>query len=136
MRIGICVIVALALTVPLASCSNRRRVLNLENEPLPGTMDGGSRTTEEVRKAILRACSHRGWSARVQEEGVIVASIIVRTHTAKIKIHYTESTIGILYRDSSNLGYGRGWIHGKYNHWVATLHRTILRELGSEAQYY
>lgn len=131
----ICVIVFL-LVVPMAGCGVPQLILNFENDPLPTPIDGSAHTMEEVRQAILRACSRRGWSGRVEQEGVIAASIRVRKHTAKIEIRYTDRAISILYRDSTNLNHSGGRIHGKYNHWVATLHRTILRELGFGAQYF
>jgi hypothetical protein len=90
----------------------------------------------EVQAAILNACNQRGWAGRIEGEGVIGASILVRRYTVAVEIHYTEDVLTILYRDSTGLNHLGNTIHRNYNHWVATLHRTILRNLGSRAQNY
>lgn len=106
-------------------------VLKLENEPLPALADGSAYTNIQVQKAIIEGCRERGWVTQVKEEGVIEASIIVRSHRAKVEIHYDETSISILYKDSSNLRYADGSIHRNYNRWVEYLYRTILSKLPS-----
>ena len=111
-------------------------VMQLDNEMLPTKIDGERHTQEEVRQAILRACNRRGWAAQVQDDGTILASIIVRTHTAKVRIEHTASTVSIQYLDSQNLDYRNGRIHPNYNRWVANLYHSIQNELGSRGQMY
>jgi hypothetical protein len=119
----------------LTSCTTAP-ILKLNNELLPAKVDGKPYTQEEVQKAILRACNRRGWSAQVQGEGVILASLLIRNYSAKVEIQYTSSTISISYVDSQGLGYHRDQIHRNYNRWVANLYHTILSELGSRGQKY
>lgn len=119
----------------LVSCS-MAPVLNLDNEGLPTKLDGKPHTQEEVQEAILRACNRRGWSAQVQGDGAILASILVRTHRAKVEIRHTDSAISISYVDSDGLDYRHDQIHRNYNRWVTNLYHTIQSELGSRGQMY
>jgi len=119
----------------LTSCTTAP-ILQLDNALLPTKPDGKAYTQEEVQAAILRACNRRGWSGQVQGEGLILASIVVRTHSAKVEIRYTNSTVSISYVDSSELNHSDGYIHRNYNRWVANLYHTILIELGSRGQMY
>jgi len=89
-----------------------------------------------VQKAILAACNSRGWSAQVDSNGVILASIMVRRHRAKVKIEHTRTTVSISYMDSDELGYSHGKIHPNYNKWVSNLYHSIQRSLGSRGQMY
>lgn len=118
------------LLVVIPSCVIQP-VLNLKNEPLPTLADGSTYTKEQVQKAIIEGCRQRGWVAQPKDEGVIVASIIVRSHRAKIEIQYDETNISILYKDSNNLNYADGNIHPNYNRWVEYLYSTILSKLPS-----
>lgn len=118
------------LLVIIPSCTSQP-VTNLKNEPLPTLADGSTYTKEQVRKAIINACSRRGWVAQLKEEGLIEASIIVRVNRAKIEIRYDETKISILYKDSYHLDYANGNIHRNYNRWITFLYRTILSELRS-----
>ena len=119
----------------LISCT-MAPILNLDNENLPTKLDGEPYTQEQVQRAILRACNHRGWSAQVQADGAILASIIVRTHRAEIEIRHTNSSISISYVDSEGLDYRHDQIHRNYNRWVTNLYHTIQRELGSQGQMF
>jgi len=106
-------------------------VMNLSNELLPTSADGSTYTRKQVQKAILRACEIRGWVAQQKKKGLIEASINVRMHRAKVEIHYDETKISILYKDSYDLDYADGYIHRNYNRWVTYLYRTFLSELHS-----
>jgi hypothetical protein len=124
------ILLSICSPILLTSCTTTR-ILELDNEMLPTKHDGTTYTQEEVQKAILRACSRRGWSGQVQGEGLILASIRVRSHSAKVEIKHTNSTVSISHVESYRLDHRDGWIHSNYNRWVANLHKTILHELGS-----
>jgi hypothetical protein len=124
---------SVCLPLLLTSCTTVP-ILKLENEVLPTKADGKPYAQEEVQKAILRACSRLGWSAQAQGEGVILASLLKRSHGVKVEIRYTSSTISISHADSQGLDYRGDQIHRKYNAWVANLYHTILSELGSRGQ--
>ncbi len=127
------ILLSVCLPLLLTSCTTVP-ILKLENEMLPTKADGKPYAQEEVQKAILRACSLRGWSAQVQGDGVILASLLIRSRSVKVEIHYTNSTITFSYADSQGLNYRGDQIHRKYNAWVANLYHTILSELGSRKQ--
>ncbi len=129
------ILLSLCSSLLLTSCT-MAPILKVDNELLPTKTDGTPYTQEEVQGAILRACNQRGWSGQVQSEGLILASIIVRNHSAKVEIKYTNTTISISYADSSELDYRGDRIHRNYNRWVANLYHTILKELGSRGQMY
>ncbi len=129
-------ILVLACSPLLLTACSTTTMTQLENQPLPAKLDGGPYTQAEVQEAILRACNRSGWSAQVQGEGNISASIVVRANTAKVDIRYTPTTVSILYVDSQGLKYGDGRIHRNYNRWVTNLYHNIQRELGSRGQKF
>ena len=112
-------------------------VLNIEQEPIPASLDSKSYTPEIVQRAILSACRKKGWSANVVEQGKIVASITIRTrHRAKIEVSYTATHYSIRYIESSGLSYRNGHIHSNYNHWIAKLDAEIKKEFGLKTQRF
>jgi hypothetical protein len=116
---------------------NSARLINIDNGQLPTNLTGDPYKREQVKAAILKACSVRGWIPTVQRDGSINAAIVVRgKHEAKVKITYTQSTVNIIYLDSENLNYENGTIHRNYNKWVANLYQTITKELSANAQPY
>jgi len=119
----------------LLSC-NTTSIVNLDNEILPAKLNGQPYTQQEVRAGILRACNRRGWSAQPQEDGTILASIIVRGHSAKVQIQYTTRTVSISYADSERLHHWGNRIHRNYNRWVMNLYHSIQTEFGSRGQMY
>ncbi len=129
------ILLSVCLPLLLTSCTTAP-ILRLDNELLPTKRDGKPYTQEEVQAAILRACNRRGWAGQVQGEGLILASIMVRNHSAKVEIRYTNTTISISYVDSQGLDYRDGHIRRNYNRWVANLYHAILTELGSHGQMY
>ena len=136
MSINRTVVLLLTCSVILLTSCTMAPILNLNNEILPTDPNGSTHTQDDVQKAILRACNDRGWSAQVENEGVIQASIIVRRHSAKVKIQYTNSTVSISYVDSTELKYKGDRIHRNYNRWVANLYHSIQTELGSHGQAF
>ena len=59
----------------------------------------------DVRGAILRAGAALGWQMNAVRPGLIVATLRVREHMAKVEIPYDRHTYSIHYRDSENLDY-------------------------------
>lgn len=112
-------------------------VMNFDQEPIPASSDGKPYSLEQVQKAILKACRNKGWSAAIEEPGKIVASITVRSrHRAKVSIPFTPSQYSIQYIESTGLNYRKGYIHSRYNHWVATLDAEIKKEFGLRTQRF
>jgi hypothetical protein len=128
-------LIYLFLYLTLAGCTSKE-ILNLNQEPVPSNANGSSQSLEDVQFAILSACKARGWTPKNARAGEIEASIIVRSHRAKIEIIYSRDYYSITYIDSSGLDYDDGDIHKNYNNWIAKLNNTIQRELGVRAQRF
>ena len=108
---------------------------NLENLNVPTNYDGTLFTLEEIQAVLIDGSSARGWSASLEKEGLLTASIVVRgKHFAKITIPFNQRTFSILYADSENLDYNaaRGTIHRNYNKWVLKLSRTINQKFSQQ----
>ncbi len=97
-------------------------VRTITNAPIHGT---GHHTAHDVKKIILRAGSDLGWGMKDKHPGVIIGTIYLRTHMAKIRINYTRSHYSINYVDSTNLKYDGANIHSGYNGWVTNLEKRI-----------
>ncbi len=93
----------------------------------------GNLSMAKLGKAIKEGVLAKGWTPVKVENGVIHAKIIVRAHTAEVKITYTTKKVKIEYEDSSNLGYrekgGEPLIHNNYNRWVTYLEQAISRSI-------
>jgi len=101
---------------------------NFEGLTVPMKLDGTQFSPDEVRAMIIEGCAARGWSASLESEGVISASILVRAkHLAQIAIPFDSNNYSLLYVASENLDYNasRQTIHRNYNKWVLKLSRTI-----------
>jgi len=110
------------------------RISNLENLTVPTKYDGTQFAVKEVQAAIIEGCAARGWSASLESEGMISASILVRgKHLAQIAIPFDSSTFSLLYVSSENLDYDpdRNTIHRNYNKWVLKLSRTINQKFSA-----
>jgi hypothetical protein len=112
----------------LAGCTTAP-VLNLRDTRVPVMSSGAAPTVETVEKAIITAAHQRGWSAQIVKPGLIEASIIVRTHRAKIEITYSGTHYSINYVDSYNLSYDGRNIHKNYNNWIVRLSQSIQKEI-------
>jgi len=88
-------------------------------------------TTENVKKAIIKAGVVAGWQIRVMEPGKLSGTLHMRHHTAKIDILYSTTGYSLLYNDSDQLNYNveTGEIHKNYNVWIQNLDRTIQSQL-------
>lgn len=109
---------------------------NLDGQ-VPPQLDGEPRGLEEVKTAVITACSKRGWMPVIVGPNDIEAEINVRDkHFAKVKIHFTPETYSIHYLDSKNLDYDSAdqTIHRNYNKWVILLGRSISRGFSVQTQ--
>lgn len=92
-------------------------------------------TEQDVRKAILIACSARGWQGKEVSPGLIEARLLVRNkHSIVVDIPYTAAAYSIKYKSSANMEYdvkndGSAAIHPNYNKWVGTLNADINAQL-------
>ena len=88
-------------------------------------------TTENVKKAIIRAGLGLGWQIKDAGPGKLEGTLFLRKHMAKIDIPYSKDGYSLLYRDSSQLDYKpeTGEIHKNYNGWIQNLDRAIQSQL-------
>lgn len=92
-------------------------------------------TNEDMREAIIQACTGRGWNITKTDGSHVYACITPRSHRAEIDIVYSASSVTINYVSSSNLEYKDGkngttpTIHRAYNRWVNNLIHDIRNNL-------
>jgi hypothetical protein len=128
---NICSVIAISIILTTFFGCTIKPIMKIDNYPVSSQSDGSPQSQEAVMSAILRACSQRGWTARLVNSGLIEANILVRTHQAWVEIPFTASNYSIVYKNSSNLDYKKGdKIHRNYNRWVGNLANSIQRELG------
>ena len=84
----------------------------------------------DVEAAIFEGCSRRGWVPTKVQDGVIDATLHVRTHVAVVQIDYNRDSFVVKYVRSDNLNYqrrsdGSEVIHPNFNSWVKNLTHDI-----------
>lgn len=123
------IILVLLSTFILAACKSTA-VYNVEHTQVPAGL-----SAKQVEKTIVKALVQKGWQVKSNTNGVVLAEIMVRTHTAKIKITFDESQYSINYVDSSNLKYNpqKNTIHKNYNNWIIYIDRLIQSGLIDES---
>ena len=129
--LSLAVLFGLLLLLPTTALATEP-ILDLLDQPVPILPDGSDATAADIQAAIIRGCARRGWTASRDEDGKLVASILVRgRHYAEVSITFTARAYSIQYRASRDLDFNekRRRIHGNYNRWVAKLAQTINREL-------
>ncbi len=101
-----------------------------------------------MQRGIRDAAGKLGWRVEPGEPGHIIATLVVRQHTAVVDISYTQTSYSIVYKSSVNLDYAGAdakapspeedirfpvrttpVIHGNYNKWVQQLNDAIFRRL-------
>ncbi|WP_419246531.1 hypothetical protein [Serratia sp. NFX21] len=92
----------------------------------------GSHSNAQVRQAILSAGLSRGWIMNPTADGVIDGKILLRGHSADIRITYNTNSYQINYITSGNMDAKDGKIHPNYNRWVANLDKDIQLELARQ----
>lgn len=133
----------LLIIIPLlliAGCT-QKALYNVEDAPISSDSSGKQPTLASVEKAIVKACRHKGWIPRKIADGVIEASIFVRSHKAVVEITFDENAYSINYKNSDNLDYrkrsnNRETIHRNYNRWIANLNGVIQSEISLTALGY
>ena len=105
----------------VAACKSTA-VYNVEQTNVPAGL-----TAKQVEKNIVKALTQKGWQVKANNHKVILAEIMVRTHTARIKIPFDANHYAINYVDSTNLKYNakKNTIHKNYNNWIIYIDRLI-----------
>lgn len=119
-------IILISIFIALAGCSSA--MIEHEFQPVYIFQEVEDKTLF-IEKSIVRACIDRKWIPEKIEDGKINASIVVRgTHKITVLIEYNESGFEMS-PVSTNMSRGFGRVHGKYNKWVANLHRQISKQI-------
>jgi len=86
----------------------------------------GNTSIEEISNSIIKAGTSLGWKMQIQNQGFILAKIVLRNHSATIKINYNTTMYSINYITSTNLLYQDDYtIHRNYNGWITNLSNAI-----------
>jgi len=112
--------------------STGQPISNIEDRAIPTKLDGSARSLDDVREAIAKGCSSKGWAPVVVDESRLKCSILVRgKHYAEVNIPFTESGYSIIYADSRVLDYDpeQRRIHRNYNKWVILLSQSIDQQM-------
>lgn len=118
------VILAAFLVTVIGCRSNPIR--NVVDAPVMAT---GNYTLNSVRDSIITAGQGLGWGMKEIKPGVILGTLFVRTHMAKIQIAYNKKNYSITYKDSAGLKYDGTNIHSNYNGWILNLEQRINSQL-------
>lgn len=120
------VVVASVVALSLVSC-RVAPIYNVSNAPI--TAPKADISLSDVEKAIMRAGASLGWQMRPTSPGLIVGTLVLRTHTAVVDIKYDTTSYSITYKDSKNLQYDGTNIHSNYNGWIQRLDNSIKAQL-------
>lgn len=120
-----------AATMPShGACMRCGPIQNVTDAPVP-SVSGKALSSDEVRKAIVRAGTTLGWQMNANAPGKITGTLNVRKHTAVVEIPYSSRSYSINYKSSVNLNEEEGQIHNNYNGWVKNLARSIDANLAN-----
>lgn len=123
------IILVVLSILTLAACKSTS-IYNVDNSNVPAGL-----TINQVEKNIVKALVLKGWQVKANKDGIILAEILVRTHTARIEISFSASQYSINYVDSTNLKYDakKNTIHKNYNNWIIYIDRLIQTGLVEES---
>lgn len=122
------VLLATALSVAGLTGCRTSPIRNLDDQPIPP-----GATMTEVSKAIQAGGNSLGWAMQEVSPGLIVGTIHLRDHMAKVEIPFSRRDYSIHYKSSTNLKYNasKKTIHSNYNSWVLNLDNQIRARLAS-----
>lgn len=126
-------ILLIMLCVFLVACKSAP-ILNIDNASFSSD---SSLSMGKVTNGIVRAGSTLGWRMDKKHPGLIIGTLNIRTHMAKVAIKYNTQSYSIRYKNSSNLDYkssssssdGNEKIHSNYNGWIQNLDNAIQQQV-------
>ncbi len=123
---AVLIICFITLSLALVACARTAPVNNVSAAPVNAEV-----SQQDVRRAIIRAGSRRGWRMREEGSGHLVGRLELRDHVAEVDIFYDADSYDIEYRSSEELNYDpdAGTIHSNYNGWIQNLDRDIQNEI-------
>ncbi|MES2942412.1 MAG: hypothetical protein V4772_06040 [Pseudomonadota bacterium] len=117
----------MAVVLAIAGCGSVP-IMNV-NDAVITNASGKPMSNAEVRSSIVRAGTALGWQMRDEGSNKLVATLLLRDHSAVVEIPYSSKAYSIKYRSSTNLKESGGNIHKNYNGWIQNLTRRINAEL-------
>lgn len=134
MRIKLALATAVILTAATmtshGACMRCGPIQNVTDAPVPSA-SGKALSSDEVRKAIVRAGTTLGWQMNAGAPGKVTGTLNVRKHSAVVEIPYSSRSYSINYKSSVNLNEEDGQIHNNYNGWVKNLAKGIDANLAN-----
>jgi len=117
---------AFLLILSLSGCGVKP-VHDVEQHAVPSNIQ----SSDQVKDAIIKAGRVLGWDIKEQKPGLLVGTLFIRTHMAKINIPYSKDAYSLLYDSSVNLDYdaANNTIHHNYNGWITNLNKGIKLQL-------
>jgi len=120
-----------AATMPShAACMRCGPIQNVTDAAVPN-VSGKPLSSDEVRKAIMRAGGTLGWRMSADTPGKVTGRLDIRKHSATIEIPYSSKSYSINYKSSVNLDESEGQIHNNYNGWIKNLAKAIDAQLAN-----
>ena len=120
-----------AIVLVLISVGCRTAPIYNVNESLLTSSE--NQNINNIEKVIISSGTSLGWIMKSTGKGHIVATLILRTHVAKVDITFNTKTFSIKYQSSQNLNYDAdsNIIHTNYNGWVQNLEKNITARLSA-----
>ena len=127
MKKNLCIVV---ITLFLGACSTLQPIYNVESASVPTNQDGTPLAATDIAHAIHQAASYKRWDTKDISDGLIQASIVVRSrHEATVDIPYDSRHYSIRLKRTSGLDQKNGKIHRNYNKWIIHLKQEISSRL-------
>ncbi len=117
--LGLCLLFCCA-----ATHAAYEEILNIQAAPVPAGL-----TDAQIEQGVIQAGAQRGWVIAPVAAGHLLGTLNIRTHTVRVDIRYSSTSYSITYKDSDNLKFRNGRIHGAYNKWVRKLNGDIQQAL-------
>ncbi len=117
-------VVVMGLAISSSATAKRHAIQNIVDAPVPQGL-----TLPQIKKALIVGGSYRNWTMRELESGELEATLLLRSHVAKVLVSYDTTSYSISYLDSKNLKHKNGKIHRNYNSWVQNLSNDMQRSL-------
>ena len=121
------ILALIVVAAALFGCARDVQVYNVTGHPVP--QPAQALPQSEIKNVIMLAGVDRGWTFAEVGPGQILATLLIRTHTAKVTIRYSQTEYSIQYKDSDNLRYTGSTIHRNYNKWIMKLEQDIENAL-------
>jgi hypothetical protein len=111
----------------LAGCT-AKPIYNVDNVAVV-TGSGSAPSLADVRGAIIKAVTSKGWTVKDIDSMHLLATLSARKHMAQVVIAYSTSSFSIAYKDSHMLDYKGTTIHRNYNRWIHNIEQRIKEQL-------